>query len=211
MTDVQRGRRRQQALFDLLGMYQAATTDQLAALIWGGNQRLAREHLLAYTRAGKLRRIPHPVFRNGAYVYTRGSKATSHSQKILHHLAAMDFHIAVARHLGRYGARTVAEMSWAQGLQPDQTIIWKDTVWAIEHHLSGPFAHGADYRRFLEEEGYMQCHWWRPGLRIGLLVVTVPVFLDHVQGQLKRHNPRGFTWRVGTRENVLKDPGVWLK
>lgn len=212
VTNVQKGRRRQQALFDLLGMYQAATTHQLATLVWGGNERLAREHLLAYTRAGQLRRLPHPVYRNGAYVYTRRQSATSHTQKILHHLAALDLHIAVARHLGRYGARTVAEMAWGPGLQPDQTIIGRDSVWAVEHHLSGQFSHAPDYRRFWEEESYALCHWWREGIRIGLLVITGSAgAADHVVAQLKRNNPPGLTWRVATRESVLRDPVPWLK
>jgi hypothetical protein len=210
-TDVQKGRRRQQALFELLGMYQAATTQQLATLVWAGNERLARQNLLAYTRAGQLRRLPHPVYRNGPYVYTKGARSSAHSQKILHHLATMDFHVAIARHLGRYGARTVAEMAWAEGLQPDQTVFLRDMVWAVEHHLSGQFSHASDYRRFMEEEIYSSCHWWREGLRIGLLVITASTMLEHVRSQLRLRDPAGLTCRVVTRESALKDPGSLLK
>jgi len=212
MTTTEKGRRRQRALFDFLGQYAAATTDQLATLIWGGNGRLARQHLLAYTRAGHLRRLPHPLFRNGAYVYTRRQSATSHTQKVLHHLSEVDFYLAVVRHLGHYGARTVAEMEWGQGLVPDQTVIWRDAVWAVEHHLSGQFGHAGDYQRFMEEEGYVLSHWWRERLKMGLLVITSGAgAVDHVVAQLKRYTPPGLVWRVGTREAVLKDPGSWLK
>jgi hypothetical protein len=211
-TTTERGRRRQQALFDFLGQYAAATTDQLAALIWGGNERLARQHLLAYTRAGQLRRLPHPVYRNGAYVYTRRQSATSHTQKVLHHLSEVDFYLAVVSHLARYGARTVAEMDWGPGVVPDQTVIWRDAVWAVEHHLSGQFGHASDYQRFMEEEAYTLCHWWRDGLRLGLLVITGGAGAgDHVRAQLRRYSPSGLTWRVGTREEILRDPGPWLR
>lgn len=211
-TTTERGRRRQQALYDFLGQYAAATTDQLAALIWAGNERLARQHLLAFTRAGQLRRLPHPLYRNGAYVYTRRQSATSHSQKVLHHLSEVDFYLAVVRSLARYGARTVAEMEWAPGLIPDQTVIWRDAVWAVEHHLSGQFGHAGDYQRFMEEEAYTLCHWWREGLRLGLLVIVGGAgAADHAMAQLRRNSPPGLTWRVAARENVLRDPGACLK
>lgn len=212
MTSVQKGRRRQQALFELLGMYQAATTHHLAALVWGGNERLARQHLLAYTRAGQLHRHPHPIYRHGAYVYTRRRMKTSHSQKILHHLSEMDLHLAVAKHLGRYGARTVAEMAWGPGLQPDQTVFWRNFVWAVEHHMSGQFVHGPDYRRFMEEEEYAACSWWRQGVRMGLLVITGSAGAqEHVRSQLQRCDLAGMVWRVAHRESVLADPGAWIK
>ncbi|MGE5508226.1 MAG: hypothetical protein ACM3RP_07095 [Chitinophagales bacterium] len=211
MTTTAKGRARQQALLDLLDRYPAATTDQLAALLWRGDQRLARRHLLAAVRAHLVRRVPHPLYRNGAYVYSRSGRSTSHSQKVLHNLAAVDFHLAVTRSLGRYGARTVPELPWAPWLIPDQTVLWRESVWAVEHHLSGAFSHGPDYQRFMEEEVYTLCHWWRPGLRLGLLVITAPVMLDHVRAQLRRHDLSGLTWRIGTRENVLRDPGPSLK
>jgi len=211
VTSVEKGRRRQQALFDLLSQYQAATTDQLASILWAGDQRLARGHLLRYVREGQLRRFPHPIYRHGPYVYTRSDRRTAHSQKVLHHLAAMDLHVAAIRQLGRLGARIIPEMPWGPGLIPDQTILWKDAVWAVEHHLSGEFGHGADYRRFMEEEQYETCHWWRHGIRLGLLVVTHSMHVEHTKSRLKRYNPPGLTWRVAVRENVLRDPGPYLK
>jgi hypothetical protein len=211
VTSTEKGRRRQQALFDLLGQYQAATTDQLADLLWGGDQRLARGHLLRFVRDGRLRRYPHPLYRHGPYVYTRSDRKSGHSQKILHHLMAMDFHLAVTHHLGKFGARVIPELPWGPGSVPDQTVLWKETVWAVEHHLTGEFRHGPDYRRFMEEEQFETCHWWREGIRIGLLVVTQAGHLEHVKGLLRRNAPPGLTVRVALRENVLRDPGPYLK
>lgn len=211
MTSTEKGRRRQQALFDLLGQYHGATTDQLAALLWNGDQRLARAHLLRFVREGQLRRFPHPVLRHGPYVYTRSDRNSGHSQKILHHLAAMEFHLAIIRHLARFGARVIPELPWGPGLVPDQTVLWRETVWAVEHHLSGEFRHVADYQRFMQEEQYETCHWWRPETRLGLLVVTQVVHLEHVKGHFSKGNPEGLTWRVALRENILKDPGPYLK
>ena len=74
---------------------------------------------------------------------------------------------------------------------PDQTVLWKDRVWAVEHHLSGPFQHAGDYQRLIEEEGYTLCGWWRPELRIGLLGVTGPEAVEHVRGQLLPGRNRG--------------------
>lgn len=162
-------------------------------------------------RDGQLRRVPHPLYRNGAYVYTRSERSTSHSQKVLHHLAAMDFHLSVIRHLARYGARVIPEMPWGPGLIPDQTVLWKETAWAVEHHLSGQFSHAGDYRRFMEEEQFELSNWWRPGLRTGLLVVTTPTALEAVRTRLHQGDPPGLAWRVCTRESALRDPGSWLK
>lgn len=212
MTSTEVGRRRQQALFAFLDRYPMATTDQLAALIWGGDGRLARHHLLRFTREGQLRRLPHPVFRNGAYVYTAGSRrATSHSQKVLHHLMEVEFHLAVTRQLGRYGARVIPELPWGPGVVPDQTVLWKDRVWAVEHHLTGAFQHAGDYQRLGEEEGYTLCGWWKPELRPGLLVVTGPAAVEHVRGQLIRAGLEWLPWKVVLGESVLRDPGAWLK
>lgn len=213
MTTTEKGRRRQQALFDFLARYPMATTDQLARVIWAGNQRLARSHLLRFTREEQLRRLPHPLFRNGSYVYTAGSRrGTTHSQKVLHHLAAVDFHLAMSRDLARHGARTISEMQWGSRLVPDQTVIWREKAWAVEHHLSGQFGHAGDYQRFMEEEQYTLCHWWKEGMRLGLLVITGGAgAVDHVVAQLQRQSPPGLTWRVGSRESVLRDPGRWLK
>ncbi|HWI50755.1 MAG TPA: hypothetical protein VNT01_01270 [Symbiobacteriaceae bacterium] len=188
-----------------------ATTDQLASLVWVGNGRLARHHLLRFVRDGRLRRLPHPLFRNGSYVYTMTDRATAHSQKVLHHLAAVDFHIAVTRHLGRYGARIVPELPWGPGVVPDQTVMWKEAVWAVEHHLSGDFRHAGDYRQFAEEERFEACHWWRPGLRLGLLVIATANDVDHIRTQLRRHDPPGLTWRIVLRDAALRDPGAYLK
>jgi hypothetical protein len=212
VTTTLKGRARHEALFAFLARYPMATTDQLAALIWSGNERLARAHLLRFVQEGRLRRLPHPLYRNGAFVYmAHGERGTGHSQKVLHHLQAVDFHLAVTRQLGRHGARVTPEMPWAPGLVPDQTVWWREAVWAVEHHLSGPFSHASDYQRFMEEEEATCCHWWRPGLRIGLLVVTVPAQVDHVRAQLRLRDPPELTWRVATREGALRDPGAWLK
>lgn len=214
MTHTEIGRRRLQALFDLLGMYQAATTNQLAELFWGGDQRRARRYLLRFLqeKPPKLHRLPHPLHRNGPYVYTLTHRSSVHSQKVVHHLALMDFHLAVVRHLAHQGARTVPELPWGAGLVPDQTIFWRDTVWAVEHHMSGQFSHTDDYRRFMEEEAYRLCHWWRPALRVGLAVlVSGSGSLEHVRGHLKRHNPPGLTWRVATRETALSSPEALLR
>lgn len=210
-TTTERGRARHRGLFDFLNRYHMATTDQLAALIWSGDVRLARHHLLRFVRDGLLRRLPHPLYRNGAYVYTTTARTTAHSQKVLHHLAAVDFHLAVVRQLGRYGARVVPELPWAPGVIPDQTVIWQQGVWAVEHHMSGPFRHAGDYQRLLEEEAYQLCPWWREGIRLGLLVVTSPGAVEHVRGQLARQDLTDITSRIVTRTGVLREPGAWLK
>lgn len=211
MTTTEKGRRRQQALFDFLAQYSAATTDQLAGLLWAGDQRLARGHLLRFFKDGQLRRFPHPLYRHGPYVYTRSDRQSGFSQKILHHLVAVDFHLAVIRHLGKHGARVIPELPWGSGSIPDQTVLWKDSVWAVEHHLSGEFRHGPDYRRFMEEEEFETCHWWRKGVCLGLLVLTQASNLEHVRGSLRRYQPPGLTVRVALRENFLRDPGPYLK
>lgn len=212
MTTTEKGRGRQRALFEFLSQYPMATTDQLAELLWSGDARLARHHLLRFTRAGQLRRLPHPLFRNGAYVYTATSRrATAHSQKVLHHLMEVEFHLAVTRQLARYGARVIPELPWGPGVVPDQTVFWKDRVWAIEHHLTGAFQHAGDYQRLVEEEGYTLCGWWRPGLKMTLLVVTGPASAEHVRGQLLRADLEGLTWKVILCESILRDPGAWLK
>lgn len=205
-----KGRARHEALFAFLARYQMATTDQLAALIWAGDTRLARHHLLNFVREGRLRRLPHPLYRNGSYVYTLTARATAYSQKVLHHLATVDFHVAVTRQLGRHGARVIPELPWAQGLIPDQTVFWKDGVWAVEHHLTGPFRHGGDYRQFMEEDAYELCSWWRPGHRIGLLVVVDTPVVDHVKGQLKQREPPGLAWRIVMKDAILRDPKAVL-
>lgn len=212
MTTTAKGRRRHEALFAFLDLYAMATTDQLAALVYNGDRRLARGHLLRFHRDGLLRRLPHPLYRNGCYVYmSRCDRATSHSQKVLHHLQAVDFHLAVTRALARYGARVIPELQWAAGVVPDQTLMRSDSVWAIEHHLSGEFRHAQDYRQMIEDEAHTLCHWWKPGLKLGLLVVTDATFLERVQTQLKRAGTIGIPWRVGTKANVLRDPAAYLK
>lgn len=221
MSHVEKGRARQRALFAFLDAYEVATTDQLAQLFWGGTSehqlRLARSHLLRYLRAPpekvprKLLRLPHPLYRNGAYVWTTRQKGTGHTQKVLHHLQLVDFHIAVVGQIARYGARVVPELPWAPGLIPDQTVFWKDAVWAIEHHLNGPFSHGGDYRQFMEEEAFSLCHWWKSGVRMGLLVLTTSGLLDHVRRQLQLANVVSLTCRVATRDSALRNLGTWLK
>lgn len=94
---------------------------------------------------------------------------------------------------------------------PDQTVIWKESVWAVEYHLSGEFRHGPDCRRFMEEEQFESCPWWREGVRLGLLVVTQSVYLEHVKGHLRWTAPGGLTCRVALRENVLQNPVPYLK
>lgn len=213
MTAVETGRVRQQACLDFLDTYKAATTLQLACLLWRGNQRLASRHLLRFHEDGHLARFPHPLIRHGPYVYTRTGRNSAHSQKILHHLASVDCHIAITRHLGKHGARVIPELPWGRHLIPDQTVLWRDSVWAVEHHLSGQFSHSNDYRSFMEEEAYEMMHWYRRGMRIGLLVVTSTRYLDHVQRELTSHKLKqaGLSWKVGSRENVLKDPLPWLQ
>lgn len=185
---------------------------QLAALIWNGDEQLARQHLLRFTREGLLRRYPHPLYRNGPYVYTNAiERATVYSQKVLHHLQEVDFHVAVTRQLGRHGARIIPELPWGEGLIPDQTVLYRDAVWAIEHHLSGPFTHAADYQRFMEGEEYTACHWWRPEMRMGLLVITPQSSMDHVVQRLRPRSFEGLVWRVASRQNALRDPGGLLK
>lgn len=206
-----KGRARHEALFSFLARYPMATTDQLAALIWAGDARLARHHLLRFVRDGQLRRLPHPLYRNGSYVYTLTTRSTTHSQKVLHSLAEVDFHVAITRQLGRYGARIVPELPWAPGLIPDQTVFWRDAVWAVEHHMTGPFQHAGDYQRFMEEEAVELCSWWRPGLRVGLIVVVGPTSTEHVRGQLKQREPPGLAWKIVLREGVLRDPGAYLR
>jgi hypothetical protein len=145
-------------------------------------------------------------------VYTAGSRrATAHSQKVLHALAEVDLHVAITRQLGRYGARVIPELPWGPGVVPDQTVLWKDRVWAVEHHLTGAFQHAGDYRRLIEEEAYTLCGWWRPGLTLGLLVVTHPAAVEHVRGQLLRAGTAGLSWRVVLSDSILRDPGTWLK
>lgn len=197
---------------NFLARYPLATTNQLAALIWGGDHRLARYHLLRLARQGLLRRLPHPLQRNGSYVYmAQGSRSTLHTQKVLHHLAAVDFHVTVSRQLGRHGARVIPEIPWAPGLIPDQTVLWKETACAVEHHLTGRFRHAADYQRFVEDQAYELCHWWRPGMRLGLLVVVHPTEVEHVRSQLRQHQLPGLAWRIVLREGALRDPGAALR
>jgi hypothetical protein len=210
VTPTAKGRARQRGLFDFLSQYHAATTDQLARLLWRGDRRLAGRHLLRFVRDGRLRRLPHPTERHGPFVYLLRDRS-AHSPKIAHHLAEVDFHLAVMEQMAHVGARVIPELPWGPGSIPDQTVILRDGVWAVEHHLTGQFAHASDYRRFLEEEQYQTCEWWRPGIRIGLLVVTSLRFVDQVRFQLKLHDPPGLTWHVGTRENVLDDVRAWLK
>lgn len=210
-TPTQRGRTRQTLLLEFLGMYQAATTDQIAAHVYGGQARLARRHLLRMTQDGLLQRLPHPVWRKGPYVYTTGGRKTAHSQKVLHHLAAVDFHIAVIRQLGKDGARVIPELPWAPGSIPDQTVLWRQWSWAIEHHRTGGFLHGADYKQLMEEEQYQYASWWRPGMLIGLLVIVeTPAAAAHVREQQARHNPPGLRWLVALREHALRDPRTLL-
>lgn len=94
---------------------------------------------------------------------------------------------------------------------PDPSVLWRDAVWAGEHHLNGELRHDGDYQRLLEGEGHTLCHWWWPEVRMGLLVVTAPVFLEHVKGQLRRHELPGLAWRGVTRDGALRDPGAWLR
>lgn len=91
-----------------------ATTAPLAALIWAGDERLARA-LLQITHDGLLRRPPHPLYRNGCYVYlARGERATTHSQKVLHHLQAVDFH---ALRSGNWGDMVCGHPGVVLGIQ----------------------------------------------------------------------------------------------
>jgi hypothetical protein len=207
-----KGRARHEALFNFLLRYPMATTTQLAELIWAGDQQLARQHLLRFTRDGLVRRVPHPLYRNGAYVYSaRTERRTAHSQKVLHHLQAVDLHIAVTRQLGRYGARVIPELPWGEGLIPDQTVLWRESAWAIEHHLTGSFAHASDYLRFIEEEEFRGCHWWREGMKVGLVVITAPAMADHVTQRIRSRLAHHVAWRVASLGTAIRDPGGLLK
>lgn len=211
----------QHRVIEFLDLYHAATTDQLAELFWGGRRRLAQYHLRRMVEAGRLIRHPHPTDRRGPYVYRLAGRVPG--QKTVHQLAAVDFYLAL-RPLARQGARTVPELAWSDRVRPDQTVWWRQAVWAIEHHLNGPFEHAPDYARFLERGDYLTCHWWRRDVApeeqvLGLLVVTEPQYLDRVRQQLTRWLPKPgamrpgeplFVWRVGTRANVLAQPASWL-
>lgn len=211
MSAVTQGRRRQEIALEFLSLYHAATTTQLADLLWGGDQKLARKHLLRLSQTGLVERYPHPIIRGGPYVYIRSDCKSAHSQKVLHHLSLVDMHIAIVRSaLGKQGARIIPELPWAKHLIPDQTVIMRDAVWAVEHHLSGRFTHGSDYRRHFEDEGWRRKHWWRDGMLVHLLIVTSPRLLDGVRDQVARHR-LGDVARVAIVENVLADPTRYLK
>lgn len=212
----------QQRVIEFLDLYHAATTDQLAALFWGGRRRLAQYHLRRMVEDGRLSRHPHPVDRRGPYVYRLAGRAPG--QKTLHQLAAVDLYLALRRDLAHQGARTVPELAWSDQVRPDQTIWWRQVTWAVEHHLTGQFGHARDYARFFERGDYLACHWWRRDVApeeqvLGLLVVTEPQYLDRVRRQLTRWLPQPgalrpgeplCVWRVGTRANVLAQPASWL-
>jgi hypothetical protein len=222
MTTTEKGRRRIEAILAILDRYPMATTDQLAQLVFAGDCRLARRHLLKLAteepgRPAILDRVPHPIHRGGSFVWMlkkRGGRRTAHSQKVLHHLQAVAFHIAAARALGHKGARVVPELPWGTGVQPDQTLTIPGnppTVWAIEHHLGGTFAHGPDYQGFLAEEEFELAPWWKPGIRIGLLVVTESNMVEPIRARLGALQLGGITWRVGAKDQVLRDPVPYLK
>lgn len=201
------GRRRRARALELLAAYGYLTGDQLARAVWGGRDRLARRHLLRGVQEGIWRRLPHPLDRSGCYIYTLGRRSTMHSQQVLHCLAKAELHVSLMIR----GATVLPESPWGRDCVPDQTVIWRGTVWAVEHHLSGQFTHLMDYRRCLEEASYEDTDWWQEGLQIGLLILPSHDLGDHVRRAIQRTPLRGTTIRVVELAAVVRNPALWLQ